>query len=235
MCQDANTELDNITDVEKYFMADETLDAFNATCSYAMPNMTKKTRGLVVSLQQVMSPFNDDADNINYEIVDKLKRLADLVTADDDCMSELGKLNETEQLSLVPCSIAHQARNLTAEFKEAANHLYLETKHRLVENMDEINREVEALTKDLRVDATNCDNRIESLIQAFKVAAKNLETGTKATEDFAAHVTPLALAVQQHFTEMAEAIRNFAPKAPAPQSAEAAPPTESAPAPEIAA
>lgn len=240
MCQDANNELDNITDVEKYFMADETLDAFNASCSHAAPYMTEKTKTLVISLQACMGPFNDEADNINYEMVDKLKGLADLVTADDDCMNELRKLNETGQLSLAPISIAHQAKNLTAEFREAANHLYLEAKHKLVENMDDINREVEALTQDLRINATNCDSRIESLTEAFKVASKSLESGNKVTEEFAAHVTPLALAVQQHFTEMAEQIRNLTqhPTGGATEPQRAAEPQhsaepQSAPAPEI--
>lgn len=213
MSAEAVIGLDNITEMEKYYMNDTVLDNFNASVAYAWPNATDETRAHLLSCQESLNNFNSAADNINYEIIDKLKTLTDEgINADDDCLYALRRLNETNSLQLVPCAVAEKAQAITQKFKAASFQQYSATKNLLVPNINELNSELESLTAALIVNPNELGSRIAAFTVALNEATRKLENSSAAVEEFAEIAKTLSTAAEGEFKELSTEIKNLSPK-----------------------
>lgn len=207
------TDLDNITEMEKYYMPDDILDNANASVVYAWPNATEDTRTQLLTCQEALNNFNSAADNINYEIIDKLKMLTDDgINADDDCLYELRRLNETNSLQLVPCSVAERARAITNSFKSAAFAKYSATKIALVPNIDEMNKELESLTAALIVNPNELGSRITAFTATLIAAKQGLENSATVMADFIETAKSLTSSAEAQFKDLSIGIKNLSPK-----------------------
>lgn len=234
MCADAVFELDDISKMEKYLMSDTVLDNANASVTYAWPNATDQTRAQLLTCQESLNNFNSAADNINYEIIDKLKTLTDeVINADDDCLYALRRLNETNSLQLVPCAVAEKAQAITQKFKTASFQQYSATKSLLVPNINEMNSELESLTAALIVNPNELGSRIAAFTIALNEATRKLANSNEAIQEFAEIAKTLTTAAEAEFKDLSTEIKNLSPELAAEVASEvAAPESVTPPAPE---
>lgn len=214
--------LDGVCEMEKYYMNDDMLDNFNASVAYAWPNAIEETQKKLLRCQESLNSFNSAADNINYEIIDKLKTLTDEgINADDDCLYALKRLNETNLLHLVPCAVAGKAKAITDNFRAAAFAQYSATKNALVPNIIELTQELEALTAALMVNPNELGSRIEAFAVALNVAQRSIENGTSAIPQFVEITTNLTNQAEGDFKNLSIEIKNLAPELAAEIASEA--------------
>lgn len=213
MCATANTDLDNITDMEKYFMSDALLDKLNASIILAMANATEQTKTNCNVLQDKLSAMNEAADTVNYDYVDKMKTMTDeKITADDDCLNELKRLNETNQLGLIPVSVAFKAKNITDSYMQATNQLYQAFKLKVAPKIESINQGVDALAEELKVNANGSGPKIDALIVDITETAAKLKDSAQDQSDYIEKAKVLADDAQKQFKELDQIIKSFVPQ-----------------------
>lgn len=212
-CAASKAELDNIMDWEEKFIADALVSKLNASINLAAATAPQERKSNLVDLQEALVGFNGAADGAYKDIMKKLDATTkSTITADDDCLKNLRRLKKINILGLVPCSVADKFKAVATEFKGAVNRKYQYTKQKILPILELINRKVEVLSDELKVDVNKCDAQI--LINASRLKRNSINFGNpnaaRGINDFIRRVSFDALEANNQFKVLNEVIKRSA-------------------------
>lgn len=208
-CITANAKLNEIADSKDYMLADPGIAKLNA--SIVAANATEDVKLHLAGLQEALGVYADAACKANNQIIGSLKKITGTITADDDCLTYLVKLNETNSLESVPCEVAYRFENVSSDFERVASELHQYYKKNVLPNYDYLVQQVGILSEDLKINPNLCDHRIIELTSRLQSNMNFLKFIQLDVEDFMRRASQLAFVANKHFTEMANYIENAAP------------------------
>lgn len=213
-CATSKAELENIMDWEEKFIADALVSKLNASINLAAAKAPQEIKSNLVGLQEALLGFNEAADGAYKDIMKKLDATTRrTITADDDCLNNLRRLKQTNTLGLIPCSVADKFKAIATEFKCAVNRKYQYAKQKIMPIWELINRKVEVLADELKVDVNKCKAQI--IINASRLQRNSINFGNpnaaREINDFIRRISFDALEANNQFEGLNEVIKRSAP------------------------